>query len=103
MGEAADGLAGTASTFLIWSLWHVECLSRAGDLQEARFLFGKMVGYASHLGPYFEDLGPSGGHLSEVVQAFTHLALISAAYDLERGSLVQGGLHEESRWRPASS
>ena len=66
------------------SFWNVECLSRSGDVQKARFLFEKMLGYANHLGLYAEELGPSGEHLGNFPQAFTHLALISAAYDLNR-------------------
>ncbi|MGI9182765.1 MAG: glycoside hydrolase family 15 protein [Longimicrobiaceae bacterium] len=83
-GEEVDGLAGTEGTFSICSFWYVECLSRAGDLQQARFLFEKMLAYANHLGLYSEELGPSGEHLGNFPQAFTHLALISAAYDLDR-------------------
>jgi GH15 family glucan-1,4-alpha-glucosidase len=81
---APDGLAGPEGTFSMCSFWYVECLSRAGDLQQARFLFEKMLGYANHLGLYAEELGPSGEHLGNFPQAFTHLALISAAYDLDR-------------------
>ena len=66
------------------SFWYVECLSRLGDLQKARFFFEKMLGYANHLGLYGEELGPAGEHLGNFPQAFTHLALISAAYDLDR-------------------
>ena len=40
------------------SFWYVECLSRMGDLQKARFFFEKMLGYANHLGLYAEELGP---------------------------------------------
>jgi GH15 family glucan-1,4-alpha-glucosidase len=81
---APDGLEGPEGTFSMCSFWYVECLSRAGDLQQARFLFEKMLGYANHLGLYAEELGPSGEHLGNFPQAFTHLALISAAYDLDR-------------------
>ncbi|CAN5740530.1 glycoside hydrolase family 15 protein [soil metagenome] len=89
--EEGDGLAGTEGTFSICSFWYVECLSRAGDLQKARFFFEKMLGYANHLGLYSEELGPSGEHLGNFPQAFTHLALISAAYDLDRRLSGVGG------------
>ncbi len=85
IGEAAhDGLEGDEGTFSMCSFWYVENLSRTGDLQKARFIFEKMLGYASHLGLYAEELGPRGEHLGNFPQAFTHLALISAAYDLDR-------------------
>jgi len=81
---AADGLAGEEGTFSICSFWYVECLARSGDLDKARFYFEKMLGYANHVGLYAEELGPRGEHLGNFPQAFTHLALISAAFDLDR-------------------
>jgi GH15 family glucan-1,4-alpha-glucosidase len=83
-GSETDGLEGTEGTFSICSFWYIECLSRSGDLQKARFLFEKMLGYANHVGLYAEEIGPAGEHLGNFPQAFTHLALISAAYDLDR-------------------
>ncbi len=85
IGEAAsDGLSGKEGTFNMCSFWFVECLSRAGDLEKARFFFEKAIGYANHLGLYSEQLGPTGEHLGNFPQAFTHLALISTAYNLDR-------------------
>ncbi|HEX5043155.1 MAG TPA: glycoside hydrolase family 15 protein [Candidatus Polarisedimenticolaceae bacterium] len=80
----SDGLAGQEGTFSMCSFWYVECLSRMGDLHKARFFFEKMLGYANHVGLYGEELGPQAEHLGNFPQAFTHLALISAAFDLDR-------------------
>jgi len=82
--ESVDGLDGIEGSFNMCSFWYVECLARAGDVKSARFLFEKMLGYANHLGLYAEELGPAGEHLGNFPQAFTHLALISAAYYLDR-------------------
>jgi GH15 family glucan-1,4-alpha-glucosidase len=79
-----DGLRGHEGTFNMCSFWYVECLVRAGDLQKARFYFEKALGYANHLGLYSEELGPRGEHLGNFPQALSHIALISAAYDLDR-------------------
>ena len=85
MGEgASDGLSGEEGTFCICSFWYVECLARSGDLDRARFVFEKTLGYANHLGLFAEEIGRSGEHLGNVPQAFTHLALISAAHYLDR-------------------
>jgi GH15 family glucan-1,4-alpha-glucosidase len=85
LGESfSDGLTGQEGTFSMCSFWYVECLSRMGDLHKARFFFDKMLGYANHVGLYGEELGPRAQHLGNFPQAFTHLALISAAYDLDR-------------------
>ena len=87
--ETADGLKGEEGTFNICTFWLVEALTRAGrldrtQLERARLMFEQMLGYANHLGLYAEETGPSGEALGNFPQAFTHLALISAAYNLDR-------------------
>ena len=79
-----DGLAGREGTFSICTFWYVEALARAGRLDEARLIFEKMLTYANHLGLYAEQIGPTGEQLGNFPQAFTHLALISAAVNLDR-------------------
>src|SRR5436190_1347942 len=81
---APDGLPGTEGTFCMCTFWLSECLARGGDVQQGRFIFEKMLGYANHLGLYAEELGAEGEHLGNFPQAFTHLSLISAAYALDR-------------------
>jgi GH15 family glucan-1,4-alpha-glucosidase len=81
---APDGFVSREGTFSMCTFWYVECLSRAGQLQKARFYFEKMLGYANHLGLYSEQLGFEGEHLGNFPQAFTHLGLISAAYNLDK-------------------
>ena len=84
-----DGLPGEEGTFNMCSFWLVEALTRAGQtipekLDQARLLFERMLGYANHLGLYAEQTGPQGEALGNFPQAFTHLALISAAFNLDR-------------------
>src|SRR6185369_2566309 len=79
-----DGLLGEEGTFSICSFWYVEAMARAGRVDEARLVFEKMLTYANHLGLYSEEIGPSGEALGNFPQAFTHLGLISAAYNLDR-------------------
>jgi GH15 family glucan-1,4-alpha-glucosidase len=79
-----DGLKGDEGTFSICSFWYVEALARAGRLDQARIAFEKMLTYANHLGLFSEEIGPHGEQLGNFPQAFTHLALISAATNLDR-------------------
>jgi len=81
---APDGFVAHEGTFSMCTFWYVECLSRAGQLEKARFYFEKMLGYANHLGLYSEQLGFEGEHLGNFPQAFTHMGLISAAYNLDQ-------------------
>jgi GH15 family glucan-1,4-alpha-glucosidase len=83
-GASPDGLQGEEGTFSICSFWYVEAMARAGRLGEARLAFEKMLTYANHLGLYSEEIGPTGEQLGNFPQAFTHLALISAAFNLDR-------------------
>jgi GH15 family glucan-1,4-alpha-glucosidase len=84
IAASPDGLAGKEATFSMCSFWWVEALARAGRLDEARLAFEKMLTYANHVGLYSEEIGPTGEQLGNFPQAFTHLALISAAYNLDR-------------------
>jgi GH15 family glucan-1,4-alpha-glucosidase len=84
-----DGVHGHEGTFNLCTFWLVEALTRAGvtdraRLDDARLIFERMHGYANHLGLYSEETGSSGEALGNFPQAFTHLALISAAFNLDR-------------------
>jgi GH15 family glucan-1,4-alpha-glucosidase len=87
--QAPDGLPGREGSFNLCSFWLVEALTRAGHtdptrLDDARLLFEQMLGYANPLGLYAEQTGNSGEALGNFPQAFTHLSLISAAFNLDR-------------------
>ncbi len=84
VARTADGVAGDEGTFSMCTFWLVEALTRAGRLGNARFIFEKMLSYANHLGLYSEETGPRGEALGNFPQAFTHLGLISAAFNLDR-------------------
>ncbi len=86
---ALDDLGPGEGTFNMCSFWLVEALTRAGQtdparLRDARLMFEQVLGYANHLGLYAEETGPSGEALGNFPQAFTHLGLISAAFNLDR-------------------
>jgi len=74
----------------------VDALARSGRLDEARLVFEKMFTYANHLGLYSEEIDSTGGQLGNFPQAFSHLALISAAvnldYQLDHGAGQVGGV-----------
>ncbi|KOU72309.1 glycosyl hydrolase family 15 [Streptomyces sp. MMG1533] len=79
-----DGLRGDEGTFSICSFWYVEAMVHAGRIDEARLAFEKMLTYANHLGLYAEEISHTGEQQGNFPQAFTHLALISAAFNLDR-------------------
>jgi GH15 family glucan-1,4-alpha-glucosidase len=78
-----DGLCGHEGTFSLCTFWYVDALARSGRLQEAELVFQKMQTYANHLGLYSEEIGMTGDQLGNFPQAFSHLALINAAINLD--------------------
>ncbi|HEX2349437.1 MAG TPA: glycoside hydrolase family 15 protein [Ktedonobacterales bacterium] len=85
-----DGLQGHEGTFSIATYWYVDALARSGRLEEARLTFEKMATYANHVGIFSEQIGLTGRQQGNFPQAFTHLALINAAlnlnYQLDHGA-----------------
>ncbi|MDT7839648.1 glycoside hydrolase family 15 protein [Streptomyces justiciae] len=78
-----DGLRGSEGTFSLCSFLYVNALARSGRLGPARYAFDKMLTYANHGGLFAEEVGPTGEQLGNFPQAFTHLALITAALSLD--------------------
>ncbi len=78
-----DGLQGHEGTFSLCTFWYVDALARSGRLADAELVFEKMQTYANHLGLYSEEIGITGEQLGNFPQAFSHLALINAAINLD--------------------
>jgi GH15 family glucan-1,4-alpha-glucosidase len=79
-----DGLRGVEATFSLCTFWYVDALARAGRVEAARLAFTKMLTYGNHLGLFGEEIGLTGEQLGNFPQAFTHLALINSAINLDR-------------------
>jgi GH15 family glucan-1,4-alpha-glucosidase len=79
-----DGVGGPEGAFSICSFWLVDCLTLLGCAAEARQRFEHMLGYASPLGLFSEEVDArSGALLGNFPQAFTHMALLNSAHNLE--------------------
>ncbi|MCO5731474.1 glycoside hydrolase family 15 protein [Rhizobium sp. SSA_523] len=94
--RSEDGLSGEEGSFSACSFWYAECLARAGDVQRARAVFEAVLNYSNHLGLYAEEFDSQSHLLGNFPQAFTHLALISAAFYLDRE--LDG--RSPQQWRP---
>lgn len=78
-----DGLEGQEGAFAACSFWYVECLARAGRIDKARNNMEKLLAYGNHVHLYAEEFTNQAELLGNFPQAFTHLALISAATYLD--------------------
>ncbi len=80
----SDGLDGGEGAFTTCTFWYVECLARAGRIDEAQVAMAKGLSFANHLGLFSEELDLLGHPLGNTPQALTHLSFISAAHFLNR-------------------
>ncbi len=84
-GLNADGLTGEEGTFVICSFWLVSCLAQAGEVERAEQLFEQLAGYANDLGLLAEEIDTANGEqLGNFPQAFSHIGLITAAYEIDK-------------------
>ena len=90
-----DGLEGQEGAFAACSFWYVECLARAGRIDHARNNMEKLIAYGNHVHLYAEEFTNKAELLGNFPQAFTHLALISAATYLD--AAIEGKL--EHPWQ----
>ncbi|KAF1984425.1 glycoside hydrolase family 15 protein [Aulographum hederae CBS 113979] len=85
----ADGLHGSEGAFSICTFWLVEALARAGAYNKAYIssacvIFEGMLAFGNHVDIFSEEISPAGEQLGNTPQAFSHLALIRAAFVLDR-------------------
>jgi alpha,alpha-trehalase len=84
-GLNADGLSGEEGTFVICSFWLVSALAKAGEIDRAEALFDKLVSYANDLGLLAEEVDTAHGELlGNFPQAFSHIGLITAAWEIDK-------------------
>ncbi len=83
--ETDDGVDGEEGAFLMCSFWLADSLAHLGEGEAAESLFERLLCYASPLGLLAEEAdGHTGDLLGNFPQAFTHLALVGAAVNIER-------------------
>jgi len=89
VSKTDDGVGGEEGTFCLCTLWCIEALGRAGAydktmLARAIAMFEDFLQYTNHVGLCTEEISDAGEALGNAVQGFTHVTLISAAYNLSR-------------------
>jgi GH15 family glucan-1,4-alpha-glucosidase len=83
--ESDDGIAGGEGAFLMCSFWLVDAYAHLGRLEDAQRLFERLLTFGSACGLFAEESDDrTGDLLGNFPQAFTHLALVGAAVNIER-------------------
>ena len=83
--NSCDGVAGSEGTFTICTFWLVDNLAMQGRVNEARALFERLLTYAGRLGLFSEEIDTQENvALGNYPQAFSHIALINSALNLQK-------------------
>ena len=84
-GLNADGLAGKEGAFVICSFWLASCLAQAGEIDRAQALFERLSGFANDVGLLAEEMDSRTAELlGNFPQAFSHVGLIDAAWEIDQ-------------------
>jgi GH15 family glucan-1,4-alpha-glucosidase len=99
--SAVDGLPPREGVFLPCTFWLVDNLALMGRVDEARALFGRLVGLANDVGLLAEEYDPGTRRLlGNFPQAFTHVAMVNSAYNLSQIETGRGPAHYRGRSYP---
>ncbi|WP_153502559.1 glycoside hydrolase family 15 protein [Cumulibacter manganitolerans] len=82
--SGVDGLSGDESPFLACSFWLVSAYALIGRLDDAHALMSRLVGLCNDVGLLSEEYDTKAQRqIGNFPQAFSHLALVVAAYAIE--------------------
>ena len=101
--ESDDGIAGDEGAFFMCSFWLVDALAHCGEVEKAQRLFERLLSFSSACGLFSEEVDVRTGELlGNYPQAFTHLALVGAAVNIERARHRQLGVRGLTK-RPSAA
>ncbi|MGB6691308.1 MAG: glycoside hydrolase family 15 protein [Terracidiphilus sp.] len=93
-GKVNDGLPPGEGVFLACSFWMVSCLKCIGRARDARKLFERLLALRNDLGLLSEEYDIERQRLvGNFPQAFSHIALVNAAFDLDGKAGLRKRLH----------
>jgi GH15 family glucan-1,4-alpha-glucosidase len=96
--EGVDGLPAGEGVFLPCSFWLANCYEQIGRHDEAEALFERLVGLSNDLGLLSEEYDPKEKRLlGNFPQAFTHLALVTTAFNV--APHLPSPTHLRTEWR----
>ena len=85
--HSCDGLTGREASFTICTFWLVDNLAMQGRVAEARSLFERLLTYGGRLGLFSEEIDSHESvAMGNYPQAFTHIALINSAINLQKAT-----------------
>ena len=102
-GKSDDGLPPGEGTFLACSFWMVSCLKMIGREADARKLMDKLLGLRNDLGLLAEEYDTAKSRqVGNFPQAFSHIAMVNAIFDLEGSDKKMRVRHQRNTNAPAN-
>lgn len=96
--KVEDGLPPGEGVFLACSFWMVSSLKAIGRVREAHQLFERLLKLRNDVGLLSEEYSPAAHRLvGNFPQAFSHISLVNAAFDLEDGKAVRERAHRQKQ------
>ena len=82
---ARDGLPGGEGAFLLCTSWLAQAQAMAGQVEAAAATFERAVAAVNDVGLLAEEVDPASGEMiGNFPQAFSHIGLITAAYEIDK-------------------
>jgi GH15 family glucan-1,4-alpha-glucosidase len=95
--NAVDGLSGHEGAFLACSFWLADCLYLIGRVDDAKALFGRLLALRNDLGLLAEEYDARAKRqVGNFPQAFSHVSLVNAAYNLSGHTMELGDQRPET-------
>ena len=100
--KVQDGLPPGEGVFLACSFWMVSSLKAIGRKRDAQALFDKLLALRNDVGLFSEEFDPDHNRMvGNFPQAFSHIALVNAAFGLEAdGAKVRERSHRKLSRKP---
>jgi GH15 family glucan-1,4-alpha-glucosidase len=96
--KSSDGLPPGEGAFLACSFWMVSALKAVDRMDDARALFERLLTLRNDLGLLSEEYDVERQRLvGNFPQAFSHIALVSAAFDLQDAAAIRKRADRQAR------
>jgi GH15 family glucan-1,4-alpha-glucosidase len=95
-----DGLAGDEGSFLLCTFWLAQAQAMAGQVDRARATFERAATFVNDVGLLSEEVDPATGELlGNFPQAFSHIGLVNAAWEISEAERRLAGEPALQLWR----
>ncbi len=97
--SGVDGLAGEEGSFLLCTFWLAQALAMSGQIERARVVFERAAAYVNDVGLLAEEVDPATGELlGNFPQAFSHIGLVNAAWEISEAERRRAGEPARELW-----